>query len=97
MTTVDEFFKDLPPGWRANVGHIPYIDAKRPKNLKAKPFEAYVATDGVWGTEGYAFASVEGESPLEALTAALAEAHAILKSKAEEHAKIKADKKEKKK
>ena len=78
MATVDEFFKALPSGWRANVGHTPWWGKSKPKHIKENPFEAYVMNDKMLGTEGYVFASADGKSPLAALNQAMTNAKTYL-------------------
>lgn len=90
--SVEEFFAKLLPGWRAHVGHTPFIGTK-PKHVKANPFEAYVVNDKLFGTPDYVFASADGKTLIEALDNAMAAATTAITLRDKERKEAKKEKK----
>lgn len=71
---IESELQDLPEGFRFSVGHVPhwYRRDELPKNLRKKPFEAYIINDNqLMGTKKYIFESADAATPAEALRLAI--------------------------
>lgn len=71
--TLDEVLQTLPPHWSFNVGHTPhfYRSDSVPKQLRKRPFCAWVTNAALFGTKTYISVDADAATPAEALQLAI--------------------------
>ena len=74
MRSLDELLEEVNKrGWRASGGHTPHYYQRNelPKNLRKKPYEAYVCNNEKFATWLHVWESADGSTFNEALEKAL--------------------------